>query len=159
MKTFPSIAILTVVFSFNTVAAQELRTEAIDAAPLANIASERPAKASSARDPQIIRLQVLLDRAGASPGVVDGLYGENVSKAVAGFEAMHDLPVDGKLDPDIAVLLEGSEPIVENYVVTQEDTTGLVDAIPKDYGEKAKMDSMGYTSVAEKLSEIGRAHV
>lgn len=153
MKTSPATTILALVFSFGTVTAQELRTEAIDTASLANIAPERPPKASSVPDPQIIRLQVLLDRAGSSPGVIDGFYGENVSKAVAGFEAMHNLPVDGKLDSDIAVLLEGSEPIVETYVVTQEDTTGLVDAIPKDYGEKAKMDSMGYTSVAEKLSE------
>lgn len=46
-------------------------------------------------DPSIVRLQVLLDRAGASPGVIDGYDGENVRAAIAAFETMHHLPVDG----------------------------------------------------------------
>ncbi|PZM08336.1 L,D-transpeptidase family protein [Rhizobium tubonense] len=153
MKTLPSIAMFTLVVSFGNVAAQELRPEAIDAASLASIASERPPKASSDPNPAIIRLQVLLDRNGSSPGVIDGFYGENVSKAVAGFEAMRGLPVDGKLDPEVAAGLEDKTPIVERYVVSDKDATGLVDKIPEDYGEKAKMETLGYTSVAEKLSE------
>jgi peptidoglycan hydrolase-like protein with peptidoglycan-binding domain len=104
-------------------------------------------------DPAIVRLQVLLDRAGSSPGVIDGFYGDNVSKAVAGFEEMRGLPVDGRLDPDLAARLEDNAPIVERYVVLKEDATGLVDKIPEDYGEKAKMESLGYTSLAERLSE------
>ncbi|MGO7360353.1 murein L,D-transpeptidase, partial [Rhizobium ruizarguesonis] len=44
-------------------------------------------------------------------------------------------------------------PIVESYVVSAEDAKDLVDRIPEDYVEKAKMQSLGYTSVAEKLSE------
>ncbi|MGO4436870.1 L,D-transpeptidase family protein [Rhizobium sp. RAF56] len=153
MKSIASTATLSLFLSFSVAAAQELRPEAIDAASLASIALERPLKPSQDPDPAIVRLQVLLDRAGSSPGVVDGLYGENVSKAVAGFETMNGLPADGKLDPDVISRLDTGAPIVESYVVTNEDATGLVDHIPEDYGEKAKMASMGYTSVAEKLSE------
>ena len=152
MKALP-ITMLALVCSVGTVAAQELRPAAIDAASLASIAPERPRKASSNPDPAIVRLQVLLDRAGSSPGVIDGFYGANVSKAVAGFEEMRGLPVDGRLNPDVVARLEDKTPIVERYVVLKEDATGLVDKIPEDYGEKAKMENLGYTSVAEKLSE------
>ena len=33
-------------------------------------------------DPFLIRLQILLDRANASPGVIDGFLGENTTKAI-----------------------------------------------------------------------------
>jgi lipoprotein-anchoring transpeptidase ErfK/SrfK len=153
MKTPLSIAMLALVCSFGTVTAQELRPEAIDSASLTSIAPERPPKVSSDPDPAIIRLQVLLDRAGSSPGVVDGFYGKNVSKAVAGFEAMHGLPVDGKLDPGVAARLEDNAPVLQRYVVSNDDAADLVDKIPEDYAEKAKMKILGYTSVAERLSE------
>lgn len=153
MKAVTSIATLVLLFSLDTAAALELSPEAVNTASLASLATERPKKPSPDPDPAIVRLQVLLDRAGSSPGVIDGLYGENVGKAVAGFEAMNKLPADGKLDPEVISRLEAGPPIVESYVITKDDAAGLVDRIPQDYGEKAKMASMGYTSVEEKLSE------
>ncbi|APO79369.1 L,D-transpeptidase domain-containing protein (plasmid) [Rhizobium etli 8C-3] len=153
MKTALPMSLLALVFIAGGVCAQELRREAIDGASIAAIIAERPAMAPADRDPAVIRLQVLLDRAGSSPGVIDGFYGENVSKAVAGFEMMNGLVVDGKLDPEVIARLEANSPIVESYVISAEDATGLVDKIPEDYDEKAKMQSLGYTSVAEKLSE------
>jgi len=155
MKTALPMSLLALAISVGGAAARELRPEAINTASIASIGAEKPAPADP--DPAIVRLQVLLDRAGASPGVIDGLSGENVNKAVAGFEAMNDLPVDGRLDPEVVSRLEGNAaivaPIVESYVVSADDAKGLVDKIPEDYGEKAKMQSLGYTSVAEKLSE------
>jgi len=151
MKTALPMSLLALAISVGGAAARELRPEAINTASIASIGAEKPAPADS--DPAIVRLQVLLDRAGASPGVIDGLSGENVNKAVAGFEAMNDLPVDGRLDAEVVSRLEGNAPIVESYVVSADDAKGLVDKIPEDYGEKAKMQSLGYTSVAEKLSE------
>ncbi|MGR9434945.1 L,D-transpeptidase family protein [Rhizobium leguminosarum] len=151
MKTALPMSLLALAISVGGAAARELRPEAINAASIASIGAEKPAPADP--DPAIVRLQVLLDRAGASPGVIDGLSGENVNKAVAGFEAMNDLPVDGRLDAEVVSRLEGNAPIVESYVVSADDAKGLVDKIPEDYGEKAKMQSLGYTSVAEKLSE------
>ena len=38
-------------------------------------------------DPFIIRVQVLLDRAAISPGVIDGYPGDNLTKAILAFEA------------------------------------------------------------------------
>ncbi|MBY5903984.1 murein L,D-transpeptidase [Rhizobium leguminosarum] len=151
MKTALPMSLLALAISVGGAAARELRPEAINTASIASIGAEKPAPADP--DPAIVRLQVLLDRAGASAGVIDGLSGENVNKAVAGFEAMNDLPVDGRLDAEVVSRLEGNAPIVESYVVSADDAKGLVDKIPEDYGEKAKMQSLGYTSVAEKLSE------
>ncbi|MBB4569255.1 L,D-transpeptidase family protein [Rhizobium leucaenae] len=153
MKIYAVIAILTLMPAFGGAAAQEFGPETINTASLTTVAPKHTAKTSKEPDPAIIRLQVLLDRAGASPGVIDGFYGDNVSKAIAGFEAMNHLAVDGKLDPDVIARLETDAPITQTYLVTPEDATGLVDHIPDDYGEKAKMKSMGYTSVAERLSE------
>jgi lipoprotein-anchoring transpeptidase ErfK/SrfK len=149
------MSLVALAISVGGATARDLRPEEINAASLASIEAE--ASPSTDPDPAIVRLQVLLDRAGSSPGVIDGLYGENLTKAVAGFEAMNSLPVDGRLDQDVVARLEDHAPIVASYVVSAEDATGLVDRIPEDYGEKAKMKSLGYTSVAEKLSE--RFHI
>ncbi|MDR9809638.1 L,D-transpeptidase family protein [Rhizobium hidalgonense] len=152
MKKALPMSLLALSISVGGAAARELKPDIINAASIASIGTEKSAPADP--DPAVVRLQVLLDRAGASPGVIDGLAGENVNKAVAGFEAMNKLPVDGRVDPDVASRLEGNTtPVVESYVVSAEDAKGLVDEIPEDYGEKAKMQSLGYTSVAEKLSE------
>jgi len=153
MKKAAPIALLTLLVSFGGAAAVEIPPDAVNNASLDSIAAVRPAAAPTDPDPAIIRLQVLLDRAGASPGVVDGFYGDNVGKAVAGFEAMNKLSADGKIGPDVISRLQSKTPIIESYVITPDDAAGLVDHIPEDYGEKAKMPSMGYTSVAEKLAE------
>jgi lipoprotein-anchoring transpeptidase ErfK/SrfK len=153
MKAIAPITILSIAFSCGAAIAQQIRPETVNSESLSPSAAERLAKPSADPDPAMVRLQVLLDRAGSSPGVIDGLNGENVSKALAGFEAMSGLHPDGKLDPDVISRLENTTPIVNAYVVTNDDAAGLVDHIPDDYGEKAKMPSMGYTSVAEKLSE------
>ncbi|THK35392.1 murein L,D-transpeptidase [Ensifer sp. MPMI2T] len=133
--------------------AEELRPEDINKATLASIPPERPPKASPRPEPAIVHLQVLLDRAGSSPGVIDGYYGENVTKAIAGFEAMQHLPVDGKLDPEVIRRLPAGKPVIEPYVVTKEDAEDLVERIPEDYAKQAEMKHLGYTSVAERLSE------
>ncbi|RUL97732.1 L,D-transpeptidase family protein [Rhizobium chutanense] len=151
MKKALPMSLLAFTISVGGAAARELKPDIINAASIASIGTEKSAPADP--DPAVVRLQVLLDRAGASPGVIDGLFGENVNKAVAGFEAMNKLPVDGRVDADVASRLEDNAPVVESYVVSAEDAKGLVDRIPEDYGEKAKMQSLAYTSVAEKLSE------
>ncbi|MDK1373475.1 MULTISPECIES: L,D-transpeptidase [unclassified Sinorhizobium] len=136
-----------------TAGAEELQPETINKASLASIPQERPAEDSPKPEPAIVHLQVLLDRAGSSPGVIDGYYGENVTKAIAGFEAMQHLPVDGKPDPELIGRLPDDKPAIEPYRVTEEDAKDLVERIPEDYAKQAEMKHLGYTSVAERLSE------
>lgn len=101
-----------------------------------------------------VRLQVLLDRAGASPGVIDGYSGENVEKAIRGFEQVNGIEADGLMDQSVWDTLQamGSDVIV-SYTITEEDASGLSAELPDDYAELAKLDHLGFTSVREKLAE------
>ena len=106
-------------------------------------------------DPFLIRLQVLLDRAHASPGVIDGFEGDNTMKSIAAYEAMRKLPVDGKVDADLWTILAVDQgKAMMTYKITEEDVKGrYVESIPDDYSELAKMKWLGYHDVAEMLAE------
>ncbi|NLS05119.1 murein L,D-transpeptidase [Rhizobium sp. P32RR-XVIII] len=153
MKNRTLIAASLTLVLCGTASAQELQPDAINNASIASISPERPLKPAPRSDPAIVHLQVLLDRAGSSPGVIDGYYGENVTKAIAGFEAMLSLPVDGKPDPAVIGRLSDDGPVIQPYVISEDDAKGLVDSIPEDYAKQAKMKHLGYTSIAERLSE------
>lgn len=101
------------------------------------------------------RVQVLLDRAGISPGVVDGYRGLMSLSALMAFERRSGLHVDGVMDPIVWNLLQpfASAPVTASYIITPEDADGLVPEIPGDYARKALMQSQGFTSIAEKLGE------
>ncbi len=109
-------------------------------------------------DPAMVRLQVLLDRIGASPGVIDGFAGDNVTKAVAAAEILTGLPVDGTLDAELIAALESGEPVVGSYTILPEDADDIGPPIPADYAEMAARDFLGYESVAEGLAERFHMH-
>lgn len=153
MKSVAFFAVALIFGFCGAAGAQELQAEAINNASIASLQSEQPPNASPRPEPAVIHLQVLLDRAGSSPGVIDGYYGENVTKAVAGFEVMQGFPADGKLNPEVIGRLSDDMPAIQPYVISEEDAKGLVDSIPEDYAKQAKMKHLGYTSIAEKLSE------
>ena len=136
-----------------------LTGELINAAPLTSIPAEYAPGAAAAEGEQpspdagIVRLQVLLDRAGSSPGAIDGFDGENVRKAVRAFEAMQGLPVDGVIDPDFLAQIETPEPVIGRYTIAEEDAADITGPTPSDYAEMAQLEFLGYASVAEKLAE------
>src|ERR1700744_4354678 len=49
-------------------------------------------------DPALVKAQILLDRAGYSPGEIDGHLGDNFAKALAAYQGDHNLPANGVLD-------------------------------------------------------------
>lgn len=99
------------------------------------------------------KLQILLDRAGANPGVIDGVAGDNVTKAVQGYEQMLGLEPTSILTPELWAKLQSSEPVMMEYVIEAADVAKLAEAIPDDYAEKAKMQWLGYTSGHEAIAE------
>lgn len=101
------------------------------------------------------RVQVLLDRAGISPGVIDGREGGMSTSAIAAFEERVGLPVDGALDAEVWAALGGDAagPVTQAYTITEEDLANLVSDLPDDYSDLAELDWLGYASVAELLAE------
>ncbi|WP_160009664.1 L,D-transpeptidase [Rhizobium sp. 18055] len=104
---------------------------------------------------EIVALQVFLDRAGVSPGAIDGHMGANVTKAIYAYEQM----TGEKLDPNNtdAILeqlrMSGGLPVV-SYTITPADAAGpYVAEIPEDYAHKAALTSLSYTSTTEALAE------
>lgn len=107
------------------------------------------------RSPLTAKVQILLDRAGTSPGVTDGFKGAMSTSALKAFERRMGLPIDGVLDAQVWALLQAQadKPATRTYTITAADAEGLVAEIPRDYLLKANMVHLGYTSVAEKLGE------
>jgi lipoprotein-anchoring transpeptidase ErfK/SrfK len=104
---------------------------------------------------EITALQVFLDREGASPGVIDGRMGLNVSKAILAYEKISGEKLDPNNSEDILARLgmDGGLPVTD-YTITSADAAGpYVAEIPEDYSKKAALPSMAYTSVTEALSE------
>ena len=104
---------------------------------------------------EVAGLQVLLDRAGASPGVIDGTFGSNVDKALDAYGKITGNYLKSTDTADIkkALAESGGDPFV-SYTITTEDAAGpYVASVPADYGQKARLESLSYTSVAVMLAE------
>jgi len=106
-------------------------------------------------DPGLIKLEVWLDRAGFSPGVIDGRGGENLDHALAAYAAAHGLPGGGRLDKAIWDSLSAdTAPVVQIYKITAEDLAGpFIGPPPKDYRDLAKLPKLAYSDPQQLLSE------
>jgi len=107
------------------------------------------------RTNDVIKLQVLLDRANFSPGEIDGSIGTNTERALQAFQQAHNLQPTGEPDPDTLGVLEqnGGEPTT-TYTIQPEDVQGpFSERIPTDWMEMAKLKSLDYTSPVEELGE------
>jgi lipoprotein-anchoring transpeptidase ErfK/SrfK len=156
MATAPAAALAQAIVPPPAITAPAIEAADLGAVPAEAQPPEKPgtAEATPPRpDAAIVKLQVLLDRAGASPGVIDGYDGENVRKALRAFETMHGLSVDGHFGPDVAAALPPASRVVGSYTITEDDIDQLVPPIPNDYAEQARFERLGYTSVPEELAE------
>jgi Uncharacterized protein conserved in bacteria len=104
---------------------------------------------------EVAAFQVLLDRAGASPGVIDGRIGDNVNKAI---DAYHKITGQRLRTYDKAWIeaeLEATGgPAFMSYTITPADVAGpYIASVPEDYGEKARLERLSFTRVSEMLAE------
>ena len=105
-------------------------------------------------DGTVLHAQVLLDRAGFSPGVIDGLEGSSFTSALKGFQEARGLEVTAKLDqPTRAALLQDQAPSTLLLRIDPSDAQGPFTAIPKEPADQAKMERLGYRNLLEKIAE------
>jgi lipoprotein-anchoring transpeptidase ErfK/SrfK len=101
-----------------------------------------PAAVAQAPDLQMIATQVMLDRAGYSPGEIDAKRGTSTDRALAAFTAnggnAQALPADA----------------LTSYTITEQDAAGpFAGAIPSDLMAMSKLPSLGYANLIEALGE------
>jgi lipoprotein-anchoring transpeptidase ErfK/SrfK len=107
-------------------------------------------------DQKILSTQVLLDRLGFGPGVIDGRSGISLANALKGFQSARGLTPSGRLDEPTtkALAAYADTPGTIDVALTQADLDGpFVGAIPKDPAEQAKLPVMGYADAMEELTE------
>ncbi|WP_131113055.1 L,D-transpeptidase family protein [Lichenihabitans psoromatis] len=117
--------------------------------PLSDKPSVRPV-------PEVVKAEVLLDRARFSPGAIDGIDGDNFRKAIAAYQAQMKLPVSGHLDQATWNKLVGDDaaPVLTERPISAAEAKGpFVKRIPAKMEQQSKLDRMGYRNIAEMLSE------
>ena len=109
------------------------------------VSAQKPKAAPAPKhqvDMAAVQTQVMLDRAGFSPGEIDGRIGPSTERALQAYTKN-----GGKSDalPADAVIA---------YRITEQDAAGpFTPNIPEDMVEKSKLPALGYTDVVEALGE------
>ena len=142
-----------------------------------------PDAVPDAQERPVMQAQVILDRMGFSPGVIDGEMGMSTSNALEAFQEANGLDQTGELDDATRAALlgttaladggsqpegqqdsatpmptstrPGSRAVPATRVVTipEDFAVGRFEEIPDDPAKQAEMSRMGYESLDEKLAE------
>jgi lipoprotein-anchoring transpeptidase ErfK/SrfK len=126
------------------------------------MASADPAPGEPARtaiaDPEqrpVMQAQVVLERQGFGPGVIDGKMGMSTENALKGYQEANGLDVTGRIDAATRAALAKWDNIPATRVVTIPPGWGTRDyrKVPDDAAEQAKLQRLGYESLDERLAE------
>jgi len=101
-----------------------------------------------------LALQVSLDRAGFSPGVIDGHLGRSTKLALAAFQESHALPATGELDDATTRALDIDALQATTTVTVDEASVGAIGGpLPQKPEDAAGLPAMPYASFEEALAE------
>jgi lipoprotein-anchoring transpeptidase ErfK/SrfK len=99
--------------------------------------------------------QAALDRAGFSPGLIDGKTGPKTRFAVREFQGARKLPLTGEFDqPTLAALRVVESKSFVTYTVSASDIADVGPA-PSDWNAKARLDRLRFESIEALLAERG----
>jgi len=119
-----------------------------------SIAAKSTVRSVRSAGPSELVMQVLLDRAGFSPGEIDGKVGENSREALAAFQAARGIAPGARSHKALFKALGGDVKSVVSYTITAEDAAGpFAQTIPEDAAEQSKLKGLYYKSLLEELSE------
>ena len=107
-------------------------------------------------DPALIRLEVLLDRAGFSPGAIDGRDGTNLKRAISAYASARGIASNGAPTPQLWSQLTSADsgPVVQAYRIDASDEAGpFIGTPPKNYEALAKLPALSYSSPEQELAE------
>ncbi|WP_298963365.1 L,D-transpeptidase [uncultured Methylobacterium sp.] len=146
-----------IVAAADRAAADGLDRQAVEAAAVTDKAAAdgKSGEGKSGRpDPLTLKAQVLLDRAGFSPGAIDGRQGGNLRGAIAGFAEANGLKGE-RLDRALwdKLAATGTGPVLADYTLTEQDVAGPFAEVPARMEEQADLKALSYADPAEMLAE------
>ena len=108
-----------------------------------------------AQERPVMQMQVVLERLGFGPGIIDGESGASTENALAGFQEANGLEITGAHDAATREALGRWSNIPATRVVAIPQEWGRLSfaPTPESPAEQAEMDRLGYQSLDEKLAE------
>lgn len=135
----------------------------ITASSIGKRATRFPIRVPS-QGPMALQIQILLDRANFSPGIIDGQWGPNARSALKWFKSSGSESQQGKLGADSGSIVDKAtyDRLLANadiaglmtmYEVTPDDLEGPFIKIPENVYEQQKLQCLCFSSPAEELAE------